>query len=575
MTAYKAAGLTFEIEDPIKGMTYGFSHDSPCDGITDVTISLKAEKPVAPSKTAVKWKVPVINIDYKWNPACSRHRYLDVMESCSNRINTRANGASPVMCLYDMAGTNALTFSLSDTLHDNFLSIALDERGFLDCRAGFFQAPWDPVADYTCTIRLDQRRIPYYAVLKDVGDGWEHGGLKRAAAPECASLPFFCTWYSHHGDVRQEDVVLQAGLAKELGVETILVDGGWGVPLEPRPNQFPDLVKTVKTVQALGVKVLLWTDPSMSNPTNSHLFGEEMRIPRKGARFDPRYPEVRAQWVKEYLHLLAQCGCDGFKIDFIDSIASAPEGDPDDARRDYKSVPEAVDAALRQIAGALRARNPEIMLEFRQHYNGPHMLQHCTMMRAIDCGNSYPDNRLRTCDIRLLSGRVPVHADPITWHPDEPVAGAALQLQHTLFSVPQLSVRLETMPRDHLDMIRTYLAFWRAHREVIMAGEFMPLEPQGMFPSVLARTERKLLVGVFANTVVPLPDELPDELVFVNATNLERIVMELPAPGGSRRLTVTSVTGVESPLRMIELKAGINVVEMPPAAYGVMSQGCA
>lgn len=27
--------------------------------------------------------------------------------------------------------------------------------------------------------------------------------------------------------------------------------------------------------------------------------------------------------------------------------------------------------------------------------------------------------------------------------------------------------------------------------------------------------------------------------------------------------------------KMVELKAGINVVEMPPAAYGVMSQDCA
>ena len=571
MTTYQVGEMTFEIENPITGMDAAFSHASPCEGVTDITITLKADQPVVPTKTSVKWKIPVVNIHYKWNSACARHRYLDVMSFCYNSINTRANGSAPVMCLHDMAGTNALTFALSDAMHENTLSIALDEKGFMNCGVGFFQAPWDPIKTYTCTLRLDQRRRPYHEVLKHVGDWWEQGGLQRATAPDSASQPFFCTWYSHHGEVRQEDVVQQATLAKPLGVETILIDGGWGVPLEPRPHQFPELARTVKQVQDLGLKVMLWTEPAMSNPANSHLLGDDLRIPRKGARFDPRYPEVRAQWVKEYLHLLDLCGCDGFKIDFIECIPSALEGDPDDPRRDYKSIPEAVDAALREIMAALRARKPAIMLEYRQPYNGPHMLQHCTMMRAVDCGNSYPDNRQRTCDIRLLSGGVPVHSDPITWHPDEPVTAAALHLQHTLFSVPQLSVKLETLGRDHLDMIRTYLAFWRAHRDVILTGEFMPQEPQGSFPAVLARTQKKLLVGAFANTVVSLPEDLPGEILLVNATNLDRMVLELSAPGGARFLTVTSVTGEVLPSQWVKLRAGLNVIEMPPSSYGVLS----
>lgn len=489
MTTCTAAGYTFGME-PIPGMDCAFRIESPQEGITDLTIHLAAEKPVRPKKTELKWKVPVVGMHYKWNPGCFRHRYLDVTNFCANRIQTSAHGIAPVMSLYDMSGVNALTFALSDALHENALGISLDERGFLDCSVGLFQSPWDPITEYTCTLRLDRRRVPYFSVLSEVGDWWEAAGLTRTAGPEAARLPFFCTWYSHHGDVTQEDVIRQARLAKALGIETLIVDGGWGVPLQPKTSQFPDLSGTVKTVQDLGVKVVLWTDPSLPNDTNRHLFGKDLWTPRDSdkGRLDPRFPEVRAQWVREYLHLLEYCGCDGFKIDFINSIAGAGENDPDDPRRDYKSVPEAVDAALRAVYGALKERNPEILIEYRQQYNGPHMLQHCTMMRAVDCGNSYPDNRQRVADIRLLSGPVPVHSDPITWHPGESVTDAALHMQHTLFSVPQLSVRLEAMPPSHLAMIETYLRFWREHRDVITSGGLMPLEPHNMFPAILAQT---------------------------------------------------------------------------------------
>ena len=247
MATCTAAGYAFGME-PIPGMDCVFQVETPREGITDLTIRITAEKPARPAKAQLKWRVPVVGIHYKWNPGCYRHRYLDVMPSCANRIQTSAHGAAPVMSLHDMGGVNALTFALSDALHENALGIALDERGFLDCSAGFFQAPWDPITEYTCTLRLDQRRVPYFVALRDVGDWWEAAGLTRAAAPDAASMPFFCTWYSHHGDVTQEDVILQARLAKASGMDTLIIDGGWGAPLRPKPSQFPDLAGTVKTV---------------------------------------------------------------------------------------------------------------------------------------------------------------------------------------------------------------------------------------------------------------------------------------------------------------------------------------
>jgi len=118
------------------------------------------------------------------------------------------------MSLYDMGGTNALTFALSDALHENVLEINLDEWGFLVCSVGLFQAPWLPTREYTCTLRLDRSRFPCHVVL--------------------------------------------------------------------------------------------WTDPSKPNDSNRSLFPVDMRIPAGSdtRRFDPRFPEIRAQWISEYPHLL-------------------------------------------------------------------------------------------------------------------------------------------------------------------------------------------------------------------------------------------------------------------------------
>jgi alpha-galactosidase len=201
------------------------------------------------------------------------------------------------------------------------------------------------------------------------------------------------------------------------------------------------------------------------------------------------------------------------------------------------------------------------------------MLQHCTMMRAVDCGNSYPDNRYRTADVRLLSGRVPVHSDPITWHPGESVASAALHMQHTLFSVPQLSVRLEAMPASHLAVIRTYLGFWREHRDVITRGDLMPLEPHNSFPVVLSRTDTKLLVGVFANTVVPLPREVPEQLLIVNATDRDRVVLELQADDRPRSVRITSAEGESRTPFEIALRKGVNVIDVSAGGYAACRSG--
>lgn len=192
-----------------------------------------------------------------------------------------------------------------------------------------------------------------------------------------------------------------------------------------------------------------------------------------GAALDPRFPEVRDYLIGLYEKALREWDLDGFKLDFIDTFEIRGE-DPavaeNYAGRDFKSLPEAVDVLLSETMRRLRAIKPEVMIEFRQRYIGPAMRKYGNMFRAADCPNDAVTNRVRTIDVRMLAGDSAVHADMLMWNYAEPVETAALQLLNVLFSVPQVSVRLEAVPAEHRAMLRFYLGFWREYRDVLLDG---------------------------------------------------------------------------------------------------------
>jgi alpha-galactosidase len=136
-------------------------------------------------------------------------------------------------------------------------------------------------------------------------------------------------------------------------------------------------------------------------------------------------------------------------------------------------------------------------------------------------------NRERTIDIRLLCGNTAALADMLMWHKDEPVESAALQLINILFSVPQISVLLRTLPPAHLVMVHFWLAFWREHRDVLLDGKLMPLHPETFYPLVLATTPWKRVAVMYQDTVVNPGTQLPDTVLIVNGTLEKRIILEL------------------------------------------------
>jgi alpha-galactosidase len=201
------------------------------------------------------------------------------------------------------------------------------------------------------------------------------------------------------------------------------------------------------------------------------------------------------------------------------------------------------------------------------------MRKYGNMFRAGDCPSDALANRVRTLDIRLLCGATAAHSDMLIWQPTEPVESAALQFIAILFSVPQLSVMIDTLPPEHLEMTRFWLKFWMDNRDVLLDGELMPASPEILYPIVLARSSGKLLAAVYADSVVKTGRRVPPELIVVNGTLSERVVIEAGEDLGARFLEVRDCRGRIVHTAQSNLSAGLHAIAIPPAGVARLGKG--
>jgi len=198
------------------------------------------------------------------------------------------------------------------------------------------------------------------------------------------------------------------------------------------------------------------------------------------------------------------------------------------------------------------------------------MRKYGNLFRAMDCPNDAVENRMHTLDIRLLGEDTATHSDMLMWHAGDPVHSAALQLVNIIFSVPQISVLLDRIPPEHVEMLRFWLGFWREHRDVLLDGALEPLHPEANYPLVLARTESKLIAAAYGNAVVPLVGEIPSTLLLVNGTLEEGVVLRLENDAGTREVEVRDCRGRVTSNDTIGLEAGLLGIDIPPAGVALL-----
>ena len=549
-------------------------------GLELARISLESDEAATPPRLVFNWSLPAHDMQGIWTTANWSNKTIGPDWSMSGVSSMFARHA-PVLALFGSDDGNRITVAVSDALNTVQLRAGIrEEDGTVRGRIELFSERLPATKSAEFEIRIDRREIPLRQSLSGVSEWWaSQPGFEPAAVPELARLPMYSTWYSYHQSVSAPQLLREVELAKELGYEAIIIDDGWQTLDSQRgyaftgdwePVRIPDMREFVDGVHERGMKLLLWYSMPLVGE-NSNIFpefqGKYLRYwDGQGAWvLDPRYPEVREHLIEIFRSAMLDWGVDGFKLDFLGFFVAT-----DSTRltiadgRDFASVSDAADRLLTDVMAELRAVNPEVMIEFRQPYIGPLMRKYGNMFRAADAPHVATDNRLRTVDLRLLSGNTAVHSDMFMWHAGDDVEAAALQFLSILFSVPQLSVRLERIPPDHREMVRHWTGYWLENRDVLLDGEFIPHAPLANYPLIEAASDEKRIVAVYGDMVVRVPEDHGRRaLDVVNAGSISRVVLEVGGRPGLFDYRVVDTRGREMGTGTVELVPGVYRFTVP------------
>ncbi|MFD5559849.1 glycoside hydrolase family 36 protein [Kitasatospora griseola] len=462
------------------------------------------------ARLRIEWQLPCTGATGYWTPNTNA-RWLP--PSWANPREASLPKGAPVGSLVGQGDGALCTFAVGELVRPVAIGEgAVEETGRYSW--------WIEQDGPGIALRLDLSGRHFADTVRECADWWA-GLAPVRAVPDAAFEPVFCTWYALHLAMAATDVERLAELAAPLGFRSLIVDDGWQTDertrsyattgdWQPAPTDFPDFAAHVARVRDLGLNYLLWhavpfvgdrseAATRLAGHTLAHLPTLETYL------LDPRSPTVRAHQVDRLAAAVEQHGVDGLKIDFVDTFAHRPAAGaaPHTAspEADCATVAEGVQRLLAALDERLRATRPDVLVEHRQDYLGPGLWPYATMVRAADCPHNAVENRVRTADLRLTAGPLAVHADPLTWHPEESPEQIAVLLQSVLFATAQVSVDLAAQRPEQLAALRFWLGVMAEHRELLQRGELRPHRPELAYPVIEARRAGALAFGRYA----PLP----------------------------------------------------------------------
>lgn len=584
---FRLAGQEIHVDGDLGEFEIGVETREVEPGVEVATLRLRSVTAASPPHLTLRWSFPSHDVQGLWTTASGPRKTIGP-DWYMSTVDSKLARHAPVLTLYGGDDGNRQTVAVSDALNTVVIGCGVrEEDARLYNRVELFSERHRALTEVEVEIRLDVRSVSFHTALGDVAAWWAGmPDLVPAVVPETARQPMYSTWYSYHQDVGAEALWREVEIAKQLGYEAIIVDDGWQTLDSQRgyaftgdwlPERIPQMKAFVDGVHERGMKLLLWYAVPLVGERSSifpRFEGKYLRYwDGQGAwELDPRYPDVRRHVIDTYRKAIEEWSVDGFKLDFLgrfvaneSTVLTAEDG------RDYASVSRAADRLMTDILEELRGLRPDVMIEFRQPYIGPAMRKYGNMFRAGDAPNAALANRVRTVDLRVLSGETAVHSDMVMWHYGEPVEAAALQLLNVLFSVPQLSVRLEDIPGGHFEMVRHYTSYWRRNRDVLLDGRFEPVSPLANYPRLSAFGSVKQIHVVYEDLLVPISaGGAADAIDLVNAKSSTRIAVVVDQDLGTYQVHALDARGRTVRREVRELSAGTHLFTVPSSGLATL-----
>ena len=568
--------MKFQLLEGNQGAKLWIDNEYEKDGIYFADVHMKLAEKSVPHKFVARAELPCVDCYSTWGPDIKESRILSPEWEMRRTYSSLAQ-LMPVQSIISVKNRNRYTIAINDAFSPIGIKTGIvEETASITLDIVFFTHATAEIEEYSATIRVDMRDIPYYDSIYDVVNWWEKDcGYPPSHVPEHAKLPMNSLWYSFHQRLDVDEIIKQCRLSKEIGMDTVIVDDGWQTDDNGRgysycgdwevcEKKIPNMKEFVDRVHETGMKFMLWYSvPFVGVHSKAFERFKTMLLCDNPDRvdfasLDPRYKEARDYLIGIYTKAVKDWGLDGLKLDFIDWFKLASSNFAPDDRRDFVSLEEAIDRLMTDITDALREINPDILIEFRQAYVGPAIRKYGNMLRVSDCPNDSLRNRLGSIDLRFTSGNTPVRSDMLMWHVDDPVESAAMQFINVIFSVPQISVLIDKLPEDHYKMLKFYLAFWRANADTLLDGKLWANDPQSGYSSAGSRLGDKAITVLFTDSVADCTG-IADATV-INGTRLDAVYVK---GCNGKNATVLNCMGEE--ISSFVIDGNIAEIDVPPA----------
>lgn len=508
--------------------------------ISEYLVKIELKEKARPEKYSIIWEEDQIDLYGFWSSKTYLQHYI-APDWYQKGEDSRTASGMPLIAFYNKANENRVTVALSDTMNPiNLTAGVVEETGTIQFKIDLFAKVCPATKEYSVIIRIDRTKRPLYKSIMDAREWWSDLGYKSAYVPEHATLPMYSCWYSFHQHTIPEEIIKECKIAKEYGMDTVIVDDGWQTDDNSRGYAYcgdweiceakiPDMKGFVDKIHDLGMKFMIWYSvPFVGFYSKSYKRFKGMylttRESQKTAVLDPRFKEVRDYLTNIYATSVEKYGWDGLKLDFIDSFMLDESSSCDYDKMDTVSVEEGLQMLLKETTEKLKKINPDILIEFRQSYVGPAIASFGNMFRVGDCPNDPIMNRVSSLNLRLTSGKTAVHSDMLMWNKDETNEAVMYQLLSIMFSVPQISVRFDNITDDHKVILKNYLSFWREKRDIILNGELSVYGMEANYTLAQSKKDGTCVAVLYQNVVKKL-ENVKEEYIF-NATGDSYIYVE-------------------------------------------------
>ncbi len=551
------------------------------DFITYHTLNLSWDKAALKSDSYFKlyMSLPMKTAKFHWIPMFGSSKTMPVIWRNQSVLHTNIAIDCPVVCALDENDNCVYTISLDEVKKDLVIKAGSQEyfEGPFDFSAEMKFSQLDNVTSYSITIRIDERVRYFGDALGDVREWWEKlYDITPMPTPDSARKPFYSTWYSYHKDLSSQSIEHECALAKQLGMDAVILDDGWQTGFVDLggysstgdwnvcKDKFPDFALHVQKVHDMGLKYLVWFSVPFVGE-NSEIWNtfKDKTLKRNvgmGCRvLDPRYPEVRAYLINKYVDFAKKYGIDGFKLDFIDQFHTYE--DEITEGMDTFNLYDAVEVLMTDVKDALCKVLAEPLIEFRQEYTGPIIRKFGNMLRVADCPYDGITNRIEICNIRFLAGESAVHSDMIMWNPSIPVEDAAWQLLNSMFGVIQYSVKIDSLPQTHKAMSKFWLGFAKKYRHTLQCGHLTAYEPQSHYPVITSSDDTLSITGIYGKNRIADLEQSKDSFI-INASG-DGVVYIKAKDRKTADIKVYDCCGSVVNEKKFDFVQGVNEIDVP------------